>query len=76
MKNKVYKKYAESRPHENQSEIQRYYLFGEDKEPIEHYKNNREEQHPFISNEEFQELCAQAERAISKKLDDIFKDLK
>lgn len=74
--NKMYKRYAESRPHENQSEIQRYYLFGEDKEPIEHYKNNREEQHPFISNEEFQELCAQAERAISKKLDDIFKDLK
>ena len=72
----MYKRYAESRPHENLSEIQRYFLFGEDKEPIEHYKDKREEQHPFISDEEFQELCAQAEQAISRKLDDIFKDLK
>lgn len=72
----MYKRYAESRPHENLSEIQRYFLLGEDKEPIEHYKDKREEQHPFISDEEFQELCAQAERAISRKFDDIFKDLK
>ena len=74
--NKTYRRYAESRPHNNETELHRFISFGTDKEPIEHYKDNREEQYPFISNEEFQELCAQAERAISKKLDDIFKDLK
>lgn len=72
---KIYKNYTDSRPHKNQSEIQRYFFFGEDKEPIEHYKDNRKKLHPFISDEELQELCEQVERAISKKLDDIFKDI-
>ena len=72
--NKEYRNYVESRPCKNESAIQRYYYIGTDKEPIEHYKGKQYEL--YISHEALQEICAQAERAISKKLDDIFKDLK
>ena len=71
---KTYKRYVESRPHKNESALQRYYYIGTDKEPIEHYKGKQDEL--YISHEALQEICAQAERAISKKLDDIFKDIK
>lgn len=76
--NTIYKNYVASKPpHKNESALQRYYYIGTDKEPIEHYKDKdkQEELYPFISEEELQELCTQAEKAISKKLDDIFKDI-
>lgn len=72
--NKEYRNYVDSRPYKNESAIQRYYYIGTDKEPIEHYKYQKEQL--YISHEALQEICAQAERAISKKLDDIFKDIK
>jgi len=71
----LYKRYAESRPHEIKSELGRYFYFGVDKDTIEHYKRKREEMSPYISDEDLQDAINQLEIGIAKKLDEMMKNL-